>query len=563
MNWINKQSASGLITILVLAGTVVYGNSLFNGFVWDDEEQIVQNSLVHSIKNLPEYFGGSTFNMGGAGGLAGIYYKPMMTSLFSLVYTLFGPRPFFFHFLQLMIHLMNIGLIFWIFNKLLNKNTAFWVALIFAVHPINVESVAYISALQDVLFAFFGLLGLISLMKAKKEAVIFGLWLLSLLSKETGIIFLAIGAGYVILYRKKYWQRYLGGAVILVLTYLFLRLGLAHVPFASQGLSPITRIPLKTRILAIPKIVKFYLTTYLYPKNLVIAQHWTVEKANWNEFWKPLAIIGGMGMIGGMGVIKKLKDDKNSRAALGFFGGWFLMGLGMHLQIFPLDMTVADRWFYLPQIGLLGMAGTVVKKLEDRRWSKIAKLLMFLLILILSVRTMKRNRDWKDGLALFGHDIQLAGESFDLQNNYGVELFRKGNLEEAKIHFEKSTQLAPFWWTNWNNLGVIYQRESNIGKAGSAYQKAIDNGDYYLAWENLAFIKLNQGNDLETEIFLTEGLGKLPLNENLLIAMAITKQKLGKNDEAIYFAQRAYQTVPSSRNGWILQKIIAGEEIQL
>lgn len=170
--------------------------------------------------------------------------------------------------------------------------------------------------------------------------------------------------------------------------------------------------------------------------------------------------------------------------------------------------------------------------------------------------------DWKNGLTLFGHDITLAGESFDLQNNYGVELFRTGNLEQAKIHFEKSTQLAPFWWTNWNNLGVTHQREGDIDKAGVAYQKAIDNGDYYLAWENLAFIKLNQEDNLATENFLAKGLSKLPMNENLLIAMSMVKQKLGKSDEAVYFAQRAYQITPSPRNGYILQKLIAGEEIQ-
>lgn len=561
MNWINRQSASRLMAIVILIGAAVYSNSLFNSFVWDDEEQIVQNVLVHSIKNLPGYFSGSTFNTGGAGGLTGIYYKPMMTSLFSLVYTFFGPRPFFFHFLQTMIHLMNIGLIFGIFNKLLTKNAAFWATLIFAVHPINVESVAYISALQDVLFAFFGLLGLISLIKAKKATAIFGLWLLSLLSKETGIIFLAIGAVYIILYRKNYLQKYLAGAVILILVYLFLRLGLAHIPFASQDLSPITRVSLKTRVLAIPKIVEFYLITYLYPKDLIIAQHWIVEKINWNDFWKPLTIIGGVGAIGGMMAIKQLKNDKKNRAAAGFFGGWFLTGLGIHLQIFPLDMTVADRWFYLSQVGFLGMTASILT-IDNRKWKKIFGLLAIFGILLLSARTIRRNMDWKNGLTLFGHDITLAGESFDLQNNYGVELFRTGNLEQAKIHFEKSTQLAPFWWTNWNNLGVTHQREGDIDKAGVAYQKAIDNGDYYLAWENLAFIKLNQEDNLATENFLAKGLSKLPMNENLLIAMSMVKQKLGKSDEAVYFAQRAYQITPSPRNGYILQKLIAGEEIQ-
>src|SRR3989344_9474682 len=95
------------ILLITLIGFILYANSLLNCFVWDDEEQILNNSLVHSVSNIPSFFKGGTFNVSGSPKLIGIYYRPLMTSFFSLLYTLFGPNPFFFHLFQVFIHTAN------------------------------------------------------------------------------------------------------------------------------------------------------------------------------------------------------------------------------------------------------------------------------------------------------------------------------------------------------------------------------------------------------------------------------------------------------------------------
>jgi len=163
-------------------------------------------------------------------------------------------------------------------------------------------------------------------------------------------------------------------------------------------------------------------------------------------------------------------------------------------------MTVAERWLYFPMIGLLGMIGTILSKLQiindksqinfkSQIKSKTIFILLIIIIIVFSVRSFVRVLDWRNGLSLFGRDIR-QDSSFDLQNNIGVELFRIGQYKEAKKYFEKSVKLAPYWWVNWNNLGAIYEREKNYQKAKEYYQKAIDNGQYYLAYENLS--KLNK-----------------------------------------------------------------------
>ena len=110
------------IPIFFLIGFLIYGASLSNHFVWDDEEQILNNGLVHSITNLPRFFQGSTFNTGGTGSLTGIYYKPLMTVFFALFYTIFGANSFFFHLFQLVFHLVNACLVFVLFRKTFPQN---------------------------------------------------------------------------------------------------------------------------------------------------------------------------------------------------------------------------------------------------------------------------------------------------------------------------------------------------------------------------------------------------------------------------------------------------------
>jgi tetratricopeptide (TPR) repeat protein len=86
--------------------------------------------------------------------------------------------------------------------------------------------------------------------------------------------------------------------------------------------------------------------------------------------------------------------------------------------------------------------------------------------------------------------------------------------------------LAPYWWVNWNNLGAIYEREKNYKKAAEYYQKSVNNGQYYLAYENLAKILVFHSNDKKkTEEFLNEAINLFPKNENLWKIRALFLEK--------------------------------------
>jgi len=516
------------VLILLSIGFIVYFNCFFNGFIWDDEEQIVNNHIVHSIKNIPAFFSGSTFNTGGTGSLVGIYYKPLMNVVFSLLYSVFGNRPLFFHLFQVALHLINSIIIYWLFKNFLPLWLSFFLSLIFLIHPFNVETVVYISALQEPLFLFFGLLALLSIIKIAEERRPFLLLvpvsflLFSILAKETGLVFVLIIFIYLFIFKKGWLFPYSILTFILLNLYFVLRLGLANIPFSSQYLSPITRVDLTTRLLSIPKIVYFYFNTFLFPKDLAIAQQWVVNKINVADFYWPLIFDCLIFAFFAYFVFLAVKKFNNYPAkALIFFFCWFIISLCFHCQIFPLDMTASDRWFYLPMVGLLGMTGTIVGFPlfnKDGEFIKKRGLLFILTILIalLSVRTIIRIFNWHNGLALFSHDIKISKDAFDLENNLGVELFRVNKINQARIHFENSTKLAPYWWTNWNNLGAVYEKRGDLIRAANYYKQAIKNGDYYLAYENYSGVLIKQGKIKEARDFLqNQALKKFPHNQKL------------------------------------------------
>src|SRR5258708_3970813 len=105
-NYFSPMTTVKAVVWIVIIGLIGFFNSLFGAFVWDDVYQIQNNTLVHSILNIGLYFTGSTFSQS-QGAFEGLYYRPLMTTVFSLLYTIFGTQTFFFHFFQLSIHILN------------------------------------------------------------------------------------------------------------------------------------------------------------------------------------------------------------------------------------------------------------------------------------------------------------------------------------------------------------------------------------------------------------------------------------------------------------------------
>lgn len=504
--------------LLVVIGFLLYVPSLANHFVWDDEEQVVANTAVHSLSNIPELLAGSTFNSGGSDRLGGLYYKPLMSVSFAVIYSMFGPSPWAFHLFQIGLHIGTTLLLYLVFLVLWGRNWVAWsAALLFLIHPQNVETVVYISSLQDTLYMFFGMLGLTWIM-IRDDQITWGdlgfagvCLFLALLGKETGGLFAILIGLYLFLFRNKLdgwrWAKVVVGVMAI---YLYLRLGVAQVGLDKNMFTPMATLPLWVRLGNVPALVWHYLSEWVWPQNLAISQHWVNREPGLVEWMGSLGLV-----IGWMAVVNRTWARRE--LVLMFFWGWFGMALAFHSQIFPLDLTVADRWFYLPMAGLIGTLGSIWVKLKFKtKWSKFFVILVGVMVILLIGRSSVRIRNWRDGLSLYQHDIEIMQDSFDLENNLGVELYRVGEKIEAKKHFARSTELSPGWWTNWNNLGVSMEEEGNLRLAQEYYDQAIKNGQYYLAYGNYARVLLKQQRWQEARLFLEKSLKLYPNNSTLI-----------------------------------------------
>jgi len=482
------------------------------------------------------------------------YFRPIMGLVNGMI-----SQPFFFHLTSVVFHIATAVLIFYLFKRFFKENIAFFLSLIFLVHPANVEAVCFASALQEVLFTFTGILGLYLFVRGNdiSPVIVIGAIILStmaLLMKETGIVFFALIFCYLFLFHRKNTstiQLYGAFAIIALFTYGMARFSSGNNYVQGQGLFPIMRVPPHIRLINIPMIIVYYIGTFLFPFNLGIAQHWVIQTMDFWHFWVPLCIDMGFVLLGiymawrlrscvtpaEAGVQSNYRLDSRlltrGQSPFGrrgndfpFFLLWFLIGLLPHLQLIPLNMTVAERWMYFPMIGILGMVGVLASSwlvqdqkrqiLESPDLVGIPRMTIIIFIIILFfIRSFMRTLDWRNGLSLYGSTITRTS-SFDMQNNMGVELFRVGKYKEAKKYFEISTHLAPYWWVNWNNLGAVYEREQNFSKAQECYERAIHNGQYVLAYENLAKILVLHGKDKQkAKAFLKKALEIFPNDTNL------------------------------------------------
>jgi len=445
-----------------------------------------------------------------------------MPVFYTLLYQISGDNASFFHFFQLTLHIFNAVLVFLIFCYFFNEFLAFFLALIFLVHPINVETVVYSASLQEVLFMIFGLLAFYLYLKNNRLRIflIMIFLLLSMLSKETGGLFLILTAFYGLL-KKRYNFNLFVTILVPFLIYLFLRFGIAQIGLIKNNLAPIARANFFERLITMPKIIFFYLKTIFFPKTLLISQHWMVKTINFSDFYLPLLLIFLMLIFWLFLSFFVIKKD---RLIWWFFSFWFFITLGFHLQFFPLDLTVSDRWAYLMLVGFLGMIGLLVNNLKIK--TEKLRVIFIVVIILFSLRTIIRIFNWRDGLTLYKHDIKYQ-TSFDLENNYGVELFRSGKRKEAKKHFENSIKLAPYWWTNWNNLGVIYELKGDLKRAKKMYLRSIENGHYYLAYENYVKILIKEENYKDCLDFLEKkALLVFPENEFLNRVYFYCQEKL-------------------------------------
>lgn len=555
------------ILLIIAIGLFIYFIVLRNNFILgDDEDQIINHIQVHSLVNIPRFFFESTYYRQETNQSYGLFYRPLMISAYTLLYSVFGPNPRMFHLVQLLLHITNAIIVFYLLISFFPELLSFIIALIFLVHPINSETVVHSANLQDILFFLFGSLALLTILKRKiniyqpKAIFLFSLCLLlSVFSKETGIAFALLSLVYVFLFDKRRIRIVAIAVAIVLLLYSIFRFLLAHVGFGESAISRISHADLFIRMLNIPSIIIKYISTFMFPLRLETAQLWIIEKADMSGFYFPLLIIAILIVLWIFVGIKIRRSNKKILPIYVLFSVWFLTGISLHLQIIPLDVTVAERWFYFPIVGLLGMIASTYYALFYRQTAlRKACIIMCLLIIILfSVRTFLRVRDWSDSLTLFTRELQTSPHNYLIENNLGTLYLQDKQYEKARPYIADSVKQYPYL-ENLNNMAILFAHDKNYREANEYFTLALQHGSSYLVYKNYANFLLYIAKDYPGAYRVADrGIGFYPTGSELYLIRAQVNYHNGNSTKALKDAQYAYRLFSSK---WAYEIMIAIKE---
>lgn len=546
---------------IIIIGLIVYFNMLFNGFVLDDQSYIIFNPELHSL-NFSILFGKNVFSTLSTG-----QYDPIPAIYFATLYNIFNNSSFFYHFFQVALQITNACLVFILLKRFFNKNLAFILSIVFLVHPIQEEAVSYISATGVQLFFIFGITALLLMLKnkftTKRISILFILLILSLLSKETGILFLLILLIYAFLFKLRELSKLIILESIVVVLYLFMRfvIGGIYISKIANANVPIVNLSLSERLLNIPAVIFYYIKTFVFPLQLATNQLWVIQSVNFTNFYLPLVIDAGFFFCILLLGYYLYKKNKNILPLYFFFLSWFLLGLALHIQIIPLDFTVADRYFYFPMVGILGLIGLcVISFKQNKSLLKASYVILVIYLCVLSIRTMVRNTNWIDALSLLSHDSTIS-DNFVTENDIGTQYALIGNNTLALSHFQKSVAMH----SDESNLyeeAFIYEHLGNSTKAEEFYIKALSQKEpYSLSHHHNMSVYFDYGkllldtNPEKAVTILNRGLTDYPNDGNLLVLLALSEYRLHDNTKALNAAAKANSILQNAETEFMYNKI--------
>lgn len=498
------------MVILVLITLAVYYNSLSNGFVFDDYAVIVENKYIADLgSNLVAFLGDQYFIV--AGGEDS--YRPVATLSYFLVHSIAGLNPFYFHLSSVLLHTLNVILVFILARSILEiRFGAILAGLLFACHPVLTEAVDCIAFNEDLLAAFFFLLALyIYVAKLAREfaAGAYSLSLLfylcGLLSKEMAITLPAIIWLYDVTFRGdseqklnvsfaaatfiQRWRVYLGYALV-----SFFYLVLRFYVFAKPGEGgQILYGTFFERLIYLPHHIFSFIKLAIFPYELKVAHVFAYPP----HFFTPANLMGFTAIIGL--AVASFFLFRNYKAL--FFGiWWFLISLLPVSNLIQIFNPFAERYLYIPVIGFC-LAVTAFLPVPFRRVSKIgravdiASLVVVVLILCFYTPvTVARNRDWKDDLTLWSKAVRQSPHSGVARGSLGHAYQERGMLAEAIAEYEAAVRLMPNHFKAYYNLGVIYDQQNDFEQASTNYKRSIRiNPGFANAHFNLANLYQKNG----------------------------------------------------------------------
>ncbi|MHC4842410.1 MAG: tetratricopeptide repeat protein [Planctomycetota bacterium] len=523
------------IAIIFLLTVIVYANSINNDFTnWDDPGLVIENSAIRSlsVENLLSIFTPQP----------GLTYQPVRVLSYAIDYFFWQLNPAGYHLGNTLLHGLAAVILYFLLASILEqmgeespgksvRTIALFAVLLFVVHPVNVESVAWVSSRKYGLLAFFTFLSFYLYLKsAEVDKPKILLYLFSIITYILALLsspFAVVLPGLIILYDfcRSSKSKYLDILKSRLRYYiLYIVLGFAHflllMKMVSTGPNPAVKEHYAGK--AIYTLLTMIRVLYDYLRNLLIPiwlNNRYIDKVSSSLFDYKIIISIVFLIVIFIFIFKQLKSDKKIFI---FCLGWFFITLLPVSNIIPISTKMADRYLYLPAVGFFVLFSVWLHSLAGicfagkfRRLFSLS--LVIPLIFAFSYLTIQRNKVWANSLTLWQNSLSQAPHNPLAHLNLGEAMYEQERIDEAVSHYWQALRIKPDYAEVYNNLGVALADQERFEAAIDNYLKALK---------------------IEPQLAAA--------HSNLGVALA----KVGKHEGALFHSRKALQLEPRYAGGY-------------
>ena len=428
-----------IIIALIITGIVYFKFLFYNHISWDDPEMVFKNKAVQTfdIKALfTNHYVGN--------------YIPITMLVHAITWLFFDNNDSGHHLINILFHLLNGVLVYIITNKLFKLN---WLAslssIVFLLHPLQIESVGWISELKTVLSATFLLCGIINylnyLENSKQKHYLFTLlfFCLGCLSKSSVVVLPLILISVDIFKSKIISLKFIFDKIPLLIISIIIGLITIKAQTEDLFINHAHEFPFYQRFGLAGFALLNYLLLFLFPFKLSVIYSYPEIKTSILIFgYGVLLLFSGL-------IIYFIKRKKYSLLLIILF---FLLNLILVLQLLPFgEALYADRYAYLPIIGLAWALGFLIKS------TKLNKAVIYIIVIIIfSSFTFNRITKWKSAISLYEDILKNYPNQFIALNSLGVEYMFANNDLKALDYFNKAATVAPNNYKSFYNRGLLF-----------------------------------------------------------------------------------------------------------
>lgn len=552
----SKQTRGWICLALALVTIGVYSQVIGFDFVnYDDPDYVTANKMVRAgltpggiIWAFTHFYAGN--------------WHPLTWISHMLDCQIFGEHAGWHHLVNVLLHAANAVLLFILLERLTGARwRSALVAALFALHPLHVESVAWIAERKDVLSTFFGLLSLLAYVESSKfqvsvsrkwflRALVF--FALSLLSKPMLVTlpFVMLLLDFWPLQRvenigwRTFFKASFGKLALEKWPWFALSLASSVITFIAQksggAVASVEGLPFSIRLANAIVAYLDYIIKTLWPFHLTVFYPLAhTQPANWVILAAVfLAVIP-------IGAVMSLRRRPY------FFVGWFWF-LGTLVPVIGLvqvgSQAMADRYTYVPHIGLfIAAVWGLAEGFNRLKLSPVAAVVGTVVLIFFASVTIYQLQYWRDSFALFNHALAITTENAPAHNNLGTALAALGKRDEALAHYQEAVRLQPGNALYQNNLATAFLRAGHLDEAIEHYHEALrDNPKFAEVYSNLGSLFLGLHRFDDSIANFNEALRLDPENGETRSNLGNALLAAGRLDEALAQYLEAVRLSPDS-----------------